>query len=242
MAELHKDYDDGFKLTGESLETICSSLIERMKSETIADNFNTAFKLKYIDDLTVDRPDIAAILEEKNGGMQTIKELTIMLTGTKNNIKTASITLTFAARSEKSITYDIWSSNEEWFKHALKPSLESLIDEVKKPSISRSVNQLASQVKVLSSLLSPFLASFYVVENIADDSLRSLGKIFLSSDCVFYWGEAVEVNKERKALIKDIRRKIIEVAVVAIFIGLIVSIVGGLIANYITLYFFHWHG
>ena len=97
MAELSKSYDDGFKLTGESLETICSSLIERMKSESVADIVSAAFKLKYINDLTVDRPDIAAILKEENGGKQTIKALTIMLTGTKNGIKTASISLTFAA-------------------------------------------------------------------------------------------------------------------------------------------------
>lgn len=242
MAEMSKSYDDGFKLTGESLETICSSLTERMKSESVADTVSAAFKLKYIDDLIVDRTNIAAILKEENGGKLTIKALTIMLTGTKNNIKTASISLIFAAQAEKSIVYDIWSSNEEWFKHALIPSLESLISDVKKQSIASTINKLASQVKVLNSLISPFLASSYVVGNIADYTLRSIGKSFISSDYVFYWGAAIDVMNERKTLIKDIRRKIIEVAVVAIFIGLIVSIVGGLIANYITLYILHWKG
>jgi hypothetical protein len=232
MAYLKKPFQDGFILTGKRLETICSSLTKQM--EIVADTVNTSFKLKYVTDIEVDRPDIASVLKEDNGGKQAIKVLTILLNGIKNNINTASISLTFAVDIVDSIVYEITSTDEAWFKNAL-PLLDSLVNDTIKQSTSRNMRKIASQVREIKEYR--IIPYFSYIEGIADYLLEYFGKSFISSDYVFLWGDAIDAFNKRQDLVKNI----LQVIVVAIVIGLLVGIAAGLIANYITIYVFKWH-
>ena len=232
MAHLRKPFQDGFILTGKRLEAICSSLSTQMGS--VADSVNISFKLKYITDIEVDRPDIASVLREENGRNKAIRVFTIMLSGTKNNVSTASINLTFEINIVDPIFYDITSNDEAWFNNTL-PLLDSLIKDTIKQSTSRYMRKIASQVRGIKD--DRFIPYFSVVGSIADIVLEDFGKSFVSSDYVFLWGDAIDTFNKRQDLVKNI----LQVILVAIVIGLFVGIAASLIANYITIYVLKWH-
>ncbi len=234
MAYLRKPFKDGFILTGRRLETICNSLSKQM--EIVADTVSISFKLQYINDVEVDRSDIASVLKEENGGKQAIKVLTIIISGTKINIVTTSIYLTFAIDVTEPIHYEVRSSDEAWFRNTL-PLLDSLINDTIKQSTSRNLRKLASQVKGLSTSGIIHLSNFPAIGDFADLILNKFGNSFISSDYVFLWGDAIDAFNKRQDIVKNI----LQVIVVAIVIGLVVGIAAGLIANYITIYLLKWH-
>jgi hypothetical protein len=236
MEEKRISYRSGFKLTPSRLENIQDRLTEIVKNS--ADEVKATYTLKYSNGGEKHLQDIDAVIRARNGGEQTIKALTFTLSGTKNNESAVYIISTFVAEPGESIVFVIWSHDDTWYENFAEPLLGIIMKEIKKDSISYSVNVLSGRVSVWLRSATMFPFTYRYAGNVADFILRLLGEKFISLDYVFYWGDVVDVYYKRQHIIV----KIIEVVVVAILIGLIVSIVGGLIANYITLYILHWKG
>lgn len=236
MEEKRIPYKSGFKLTRSKLDNIQDRLTDIMKR--IADKVSATFTLKYINGNETQPQDIDAVVRVRNSGEQTIKALTLMLIGTKNNESIVSISLNFVAEPGESIVFVIWSNDNTWYDNYAFPLIGDIFREIKKESISYNINILSGQVSGWFRNFTIFPSAYRYAGNVADFILRLLGKSFLSLDYVFYWGDVVDVYSKRQHIVK----KLIEVVVVAILIGLIVSVVGGLIANYITLYILHWKG
>lgn len=227
------DYQDGFKIKEKNLRNILTNLLGTIKP--ISENVIEEFNITYVDNKEVSRSDVDSILKEENGGKKTIQALAIKLVGNKNNSEIAHIYLEFAANPDKSIIYEIQSDDETWCSNT-QAALEAAIYDVRKKSTFSKYLQKNNPIWRTMTYSIPFtlLPLSLIINAITEEFITPY---FISSEYVFCWGETIEILEKRN----EIKQMLFNVLIVGVVIALIISIIGGILANYITIYLLKWH-
>jgi len=180
--------------------------------ERITKNFTTTYELKFENEVVAERASLQEILSEDNGGVWTIRVLSIIVTDQSQAKDPAQISLKFRAKDSDSISYAIFGNDQDWV-YMTSIKLEEGIEAVKKIPIVK-------MVKDIGTIGIPYYVSFTV------SILAQMIAFFSVPDYNFYWRRYVRVFEKRKS-----RGKFIIFSVIVV---IVLGIIVGIIANYIS--------
>ena len=233
--------DYGFTLTEEELRRIYAILTQQMNIAVLHNKFISTFRLKFKNQITVERNSLEDVLAESNGGPWMIQSLEIELYD--DSLQPTQILLTFKKSQTETITYHIEGNDRNWV-FLTKSLMEDRIRAVKQINTRGESGALfllaaivcfAFDIVFISSLfdhtftlsIAPTLAAKLIEIFFCTFLLIGIATyVYFFPSCNFFWGDNIRILTKRNSWGKYILG--------GILLALLINIASGILTYFIT--------
>ena len=241
QVSIRKSFQHGFVLDEQELRRIYNILVQQMNESNSHEDFDTTFTMVFKNKITVEKSSIEDVITENNGGLWEIESLEINLRS-KNPSRTPRIIINFQKEEYRSISYTIEGEDRNWV-YLTSSQLEERITKIKQFTLSSNARfgllilstfPIITLLLFLSALLFPAHVSLSwptgdIILTIVVIALLAVGVIayfHFFSLFNFCWGDYTAIFERKRSIGKFI--------LLGVLVVLLLGVIGGIIANYLT--------
>jgi hypothetical protein len=236
--ELRRPFSHGFLLTEQELRRIFDIMLQQMKRITTA-NVVDVFELKYKNGVVAEKATLDEIISENNGGSWEIQELKMEVVSKRQDDE-IRIAIEFRKlnsstskdNARRSIYYYILGDERDWV-YLTSSQLDDRIVKIKQYPIFDG------------GFFTTFIGGVILLLSLPGSSIQGIsifplglfvsGLIIIGSIAAMYgfppynfcWGDYIKIFNQRRTVGRFI--------IVTVIVGILLSVVGGLIANFLTI-------